>query len=84
MSCDISDYDQVKSLMEDTVNHFDNQGSFSELAEKLISFIPEGRPGEAEEIADAVAFLASGSASYINGHNMVIDGGWTCGFNRDF
>ena len=47
-------------------------------------FIPQGRPGETEEIAEAVLFLVSGSASYINGHNLVVDGGWTCGFNRDF
>jgi len=60
------------------------EGSFSEMAEKVVSFIPQGRPGQAEEIADAVVFLASNSASYVNGQNIIVDGGWTCGFNRDF
>lgn len=63
---------------------YSDEGSFSEMADKVVSFIPQRRPGEAEEMADAVAFLASDSASYINGHNLIVDGGWTCGFNRDF
>lgn len=54
------------------------------LAERMLSFIPEGRAGETIEVANAVAFLASNEASYINGHNLVVDGGWTSGFNRDF
>jgi NAD(P)-dependent dehydrogenase (short-subunit alcohol dehydrogenase family) len=52
--------------------------------EKLISFIPQRRLGECSEMASAVAFLASDAASYINGQNIIVDGGWTCGFNRDF
>jgi NAD(P)-dependent dehydrogenase (short-subunit alcohol dehydrogenase family) len=35
------------------------------------------RIGKPEEIQGAVVFLCSPSASYITGHNLVIDGGWT-------
>jgi NAD(P)-dependent dehydrogenase (short-subunit alcohol dehydrogenase family) len=37
--------------------------------------IPAGRPGDAREIAAAVAFLASGEASYVTGASLVVDGG---------
>ncbi|WP_082409328.1 SDR family oxidoreductase [Secundilactobacillus paracollinoides] len=36
-----------------------------------------GRFGTADEIAKAVAFLASNVASYVNGQELVIDGGMT-------
>jgi len=64
--------------------YYGDDAIFRKKAEKVVSFIPQGRPGEACEIADAVAFLASNSASYITGQNIIVDGGWTCGFNRDF
>jgi NAD(P)-dependent dehydrogenase (short-subunit alcohol dehydrogenase family) len=37
--------------------------------------IPAGRPGDAREIAAAVAFLASPAAAYVTGSSMVVDGG---------
>lgn len=38
---------------------------------------PAGRFGEAVEQAQAVLFLASDEASFVNGHEMVVDGGMT-------
>ena len=37
--------------------------------------MPSGRLGEADDIANAVLFLDSENASYVNGHNLVVDGG---------
>ncbi|MGI9295762.1 MAG: SDR family NAD(P)-dependent oxidoreductase [Pseudomonadales bacterium] len=38
---------------------------------------PSGRMGSAEEVANAVVFLASSAASWITGVNLVVDGGFT-------
>ncbi|MCG8653203.1 MAG: SDR family oxidoreductase [Pirellulales bacterium] len=43
--------------------------------ESMERFIPLHRLGEAEEVADAVAFLLSDRASYITGQTLVVDGG---------
>ena len=37
--------------------------------------VPSGRLGEADDIANAVLCLDSDNASYVNGHNLVVDGG---------
>jgi len=38
-------------------------------------FIPMGRVGSCEEVANAVAFLASEEAGYITGHTLDVNGG---------
>ncbi|SRR5579875_191084 len=50
-------------------------GKFS--PEDLARRSPVGRIATLEEIANAIAFLASPAASYINATTLLIDGGWT-------
>jgi 3-oxoacyl-[acyl-carrier protein] reductase len=45
----------------------------------MIQFIPLGRPGTDQDIANAVAFLASKKASYITGHTLDVNGGMHMG-----
>lgn len=49
----------------------------STIAREMQNEIPMKRFGEASEIANAIAFLASPAASYINGINLPVDGGRT-------
>ena len=37
-----------------------------------------GRVGQPQEAADATLWLASDAASYVVGHSLIVDGGWTC------
>ena len=43
---------------------------------QILERIPAGRWGEPEDLAGAVVFLASGASDYVNGHVLVVDGGW--------
>jgi 2-deoxy-D-gluconate 3-dehydrogenase len=38
--------------------------------------IPAGRWGDPADLAGAIVFLASDAANYVNGHVLVVDGGW--------
>ena len=48
-----------------------------EVAEEIRAQIPLGRPGLADEIAGAVAFLLSDDAGYVTGQSLRVDGGIT-------
>ena len=45
--------------------------------QRMLSRIPLGRYGEAEEVAYAVLYLASDESAFVTGSELVIDGGWT-------
>lgn len=47
---------------------------------KMKELLPLGRPATPDEIAKGILFLLSDLASYVTGHNLQIDGGWTSTF----
>jgi len=51
--------------------------SLEDITAAELSIIPVGRLGKPEELAQAIAFLASPAAAYINGVNLPVDGGRT-------
>lgn len=46
--------------------------------EKLARKVPMGRIGLSDEIKGPTLFLASSASTFVNGSNIVVDGGWTC------
>jgi len=55
-----------------------------EKTEKILSYIPLKRPGAPQDIANAALFLASEDSNYVTGSLIVVDGGWTAGYMRDW
>jgi 2-dehydro-3-deoxy-D-gluconate 5-dehydrogenase len=43
---------------------------------QILERIPAGRWGEASDVAGAAVFLSSPASDYVNGHLLVVDGGW--------
>ena len=56
--------------------------SLPEFKNDIQKQIKLGRFGQADEIAGAACFLASGDASYVTGQTLVVDGGYTAGHSH--
>jgi 3-oxoacyl-[acyl-carrier protein] reductase len=54
---------------------FHDEFTKPEVRERVAAMTPLGREGQAKEVADLVAYLASDSASFVNGTNVDINGG---------
>lgn len=58
--------DMTKSMLEDKATK-----------DTLMANTPIGRCGQPKDIGNAAVFLALDESSFITGHNLVVDGGWT-------
>ncbi|MRI34464.1 oxidoreductase [Endozoicomonas sp. OPT23] len=57
-------------------------GQLPAFKDDIIRETKVGRLGKPEEIAAAASFLASDDASYVNGHSLVVDGGYSAGHSH--
>jgi len=65
----------VNAVAPGWVNTRMTDGFEPETREQILDLNPTGRFAEPEDIARAVAFLASPAAGYVNGHELRVDGG---------
>lgn len=68
---------RINSISPGPFPSLEVQRSAPDFVVKLQKKVPMGRIGQAHEIMGPVLFLASSAASFVNGANLVVDGGWT-------
>jgi len=66
---------RLQSIIENKANKTGR--NIADIQEEMANQVPMKRIAQPEEVANAVAFLASPAASYINGINVPVDGGRT-------
>ena len=66
---------RLESIIRDRAEK--QKKSEEEITREMVMEIPAGRISTPEEVAAAVAFLATPAAGYINGINIPVDGGRT-------
>jgi NAD(P)-dependent dehydrogenase (short-subunit alcohol dehydrogenase family) len=64
------------TIRTDRVRRLPDEPGGAEYLEAIERMHPMGRIGEPEEVAEAIAFLASDQASFITGAILPVDGGY--------
>ena len=59
-------------------------GPMAQFRKDMLSHVPMGRFGNVDDIANSALFLSGDESAYITGHVLTVDGGWTCGYTRNF
>ncbi len=62
----------IKTAMIDRIT-----GKDKAIEKQFIEMEPIGRMGEPKEVAESILWLCSDSASFVTGHALAVDGGWT-------
>lgn len=70
------------SARANTLSDEENQAKMAKLEQNLAQATPLPRAGLALDIANAAVFLASDEGSFVNSHDLVVDGGRTSMFNE--
>ena len=73
MICPVQQYIRVNSISPGGVR--DRQPA--SFIKRYSARAPLGRMAKPEDIAGAVTYLASDESSYVTGHNLIVDGGWS-------
>lgn len=68
---------RVNSISPGPFPSVEVQTSQPDFVQRLTGKVPMGRIGQAEEICGPVLFLSSSASSFVNGANIIVDGGWT-------
>ena len=68
---------RVNAVAPGPFPHACQQSESPDWMKLLAAKVPLGRVGLQDEVAGAVVFLASDEASYVTGHTLNVDGGWT-------
>jgi len=66
-------------LIETPLTELLKEDALRAIRDHMLSWHLLNRTGQPEEVASCALFLASDEASFVTGHALVVDGGWTAG-----